>query len=94
MRRDFSGMAGAHAGINRHLRDCGRHTAEDRASPPSAMRSANGSNKKSVRYQKQYEAVSQQKMNELNAMNQVALQNQLDDLERKMQEIEQQLAVL
>lgn len=45
-------------------------------------------------YQKQYEAVSQQKMSDLNAMNQIALQNQLDDLERKMQEIEQQLAVL
>ena len=44
-----------------------------------------------AQYQQQYEAVSQQKLHELNAMNQVALQNQLDYLEREMQKIEQQL---
>jgi len=66
--------------------------------PPSQQRpSVNDLKRKRLEqelklYQTQYEAVSQQKMNDLNAMNQVALQNQLDDLERKMQEIEQQLA--
>lgn len=44
-----------------------------------------------AQYQQQYEAVSEQKRNDLNAMNQVALQNQLDYLEREMQKIEQQL---
>ncbi len=47
-----------------------------------------------AQYQKQHEAVLQQKMSDLNAMNQVTLQNQLDDLERKMQEIEQQLSTV
>ena len=66
--------------------------------PPSKPRSTvNELKRKSLEqqfanYQKQYEAVLQQKMNDLNTMNQVTLQNQLDDLERKMQEIEQQLA--
>ena len=46
------------------------------------------------RYQQQYDAVSQQKMNDINAMNQVKQQNQLDDLERKMRDIEQQLSAL
>ena len=45
-------------------------------------------------YQQQYEVVSRQKINDLNTMNQVKLQNQLDDLEREMQKIEQQLSQL
>ena len=45
-------------------------------------------------YQQQYEVVSRQKINDLNTMNQVKLQHQLDDLEREMQKIEQQLSQL
>lgn len=50
--------------------------------------------KEFAHYQKQYDAVSQQKLNDLNAMHQAPLQNQLDQLTQKMQEIEQQLARL
>ena len=46
------------------------------------------------RYQQQYDAVSQQKMNDVNAMNQVNQQHQLDELERNMREIERQLSAL
>ena len=50
--------------------------------------------KEFAHYQKQYDAVSQQKLNDLNAMHQAPLQNQLDQLTQKMQEIAQQLAQL
>ncbi len=45
-------------------------------------------------YAKQYHAVTQQLISDLNAMNQIPLQNQRDQLAQKMQEIEQQLALL
>ena len=50
--------------------------------------------KEFAHYKKQYDAVSQQKLDDLNAMHQAPLQNQLDQLTQKMQEIEQQLARL
>ena len=68
--------------------------------PPSQQRSSVSELKRKrleqdlAQYQQQYEAVSEQKRNDLNAMNQVALQNQLDYLEREMQKIEQQLSQL
>ena len=45
-------------------------------------------------YEKQYHAVTQQLISDLNAMHQIPLQNQRDQLAQKMQEIEQQLALL
>ncbi len=42
-------------------------------------------------YRKQYEAVSQQKRNDVNAMNQISLQSQMDEIEQNMRDIEREL---
>lgn len=72
------------------------HVSQTPSSPPplrlsSMKRKALEQNLE--RYQKQYEAVSQQKRHDLNAGNQVALQDQLDELEQKIRDIEQELGM-